>query len=124
VGRVYCGYFCFQTVWTDVFTWIEEKLEGSPPQRRKLDKAPVDASKIRIKVVKHALWLLIGFLTGFSFVAWFYGAGPLWRDFFVGSANVAVYASVACSRSAPTCLPAGCGSRSASGSAPTRVSKA
>jgi len=95
VGRVYCGYFCFQTVWTDVFTWIEEKLEGSPPQRRKLDKAPMDARKIRIKLIKHGFWLLIGFLTGFSFVAWFYGAGPLWRDFFVGDANVAVYASVA-----------------------------
>ena len=95
VGRVYCGYFCFQTVWTDVFTWIEEKLEGSPPQRRKLDKAPVDARKLRIKFIKHGLWLLIGFATGFSFVAWFYGAGPLWRDFFVGQANVAVYASVA-----------------------------
>jgi cytochrome c oxidase accessory protein FixG len=94
-GRVYCGYFCFQTVWTDVFTWIEEWLEGSPPQRRKLDKAPASARKIRIKVVKHAVWLLIGFLTGFSFVAWFYGAGPLLRDFFVGQANVAVYASVA-----------------------------
>jgi cytochrome c oxidase accessory protein FixG len=95
VGRVYCGYFCFQTVWTDVFTWIEEKLEGSPPQRRKLDKAPIDARKIRIKLTKHLLWLVIGFFTGFSFVAWFYGAGPLWRDFFVGQANLAVYASVA-----------------------------
>ncbi|MEA3640300.1 MAG: cytochrome c oxidase accessory protein CcoG [Lamprobacter sp.] len=95
VGRAYCGYFCFQTVWTDVFTWIEEKLEGSPPQRRKLDKAPMGLRKLRIKVVKHGIWLLIGFLTGFSFVAWFYGAWPLWRDFFVGNANVAVYASVA-----------------------------
>ncbi|WP_462320016.1 cytochrome c oxidase accessory protein CcoG [Halochromatium sp.] len=95
VGRAYCGYFCFQTVWTDVFTWIEEKLEGTPPQRRKLDKAPIDARKLRIKAVKHGLWLLIGFLTGFSFVAWFYGAIPLWRDFFVGDANVAVYAAVA-----------------------------
>lgn len=94
-GRVYCGYFCFQTVWTDVFTWIEEKLEGSPPQRRKLDRAPIDARKFRIKLTKHLLWLLIGFLTGFSFVAWFYGAAPLWRDFFVGQANLAVYASVA-----------------------------
>jgi len=94
-GRVYCGYFCFQTVWTDVFTWIEERLEGSPPQRRKLDKASADARKLRIKITKHAIWLVIGFLTGFSFVAWFYGAGPLWRDFFVGGANAAVYAAVA-----------------------------
>ncbi|MFP4076005.1 MAG: cytochrome c oxidase accessory protein CcoG [Halochromatium sp.] len=94
-GRVYCGYFCFQTVWTDVFTWIEERLEGSPPQRRKLDQAALDARKLRIKLTKHAVWLLIGFLTGFSFVAWFYGAWPLWRDFFVGNANIAVYAAVA-----------------------------
>ncbi|MGD8642480.1 MAG: 4Fe-4S binding protein, partial [Gammaproteobacteria bacterium] len=39
-GRVFCGYFCFQTVWTDVFTWIEEKLEGSANRRMKLDEAP------------------------------------------------------------------------------------
>lgn len=95
VGRVYCGYFCFQTVWTDVFTWIEERLEGSPPQRRKLDKAPIGARKVRIKLTKHAIWILIGFFTGFSFVAWFYGAIPLWRDFFVGQANTAAYAAVA-----------------------------
>lgn len=94
-GRVYCGYFCFQTVWTDVFTWIEERLEGSPPQRRKLDKAPADARKLRIKLTKHAIWVMIGFLTGFSFVAWFYGAIPLWRDFFIGQANAAAYAAVA-----------------------------
>jgi cytochrome c oxidase accessory protein FixG len=94
-GRVYCGYFCFQTVWTDVFTWIEEKLEGNPAQRRKLDAAPLGFGKLRVRVAKHLVWLLIGFATGFSFVAWFYGAGKLWSDFFVGNANGAVYASVA-----------------------------
>jgi cytochrome c oxidase accessory protein FixG len=95
VGRVYCGYFCFQTVWTDVFTWIEEKIEGPPAQRRKLDQAAIGGGKLARKASKHALWLLIGFVTGFSFVAWFYGADALWRDFFVGQANAAVYASVA-----------------------------
>ncbi|MGB5733668.1 MAG: cytochrome c oxidase accessory protein CcoG [Thiohalocapsa sp.] len=95
VGRVYCGYFCFQTVWTDVFTWIEEKLEGNPAQRRKLDAAPFGMAKGAKKLSKHLVWLLIGFATGFSFVAWFYGAGPLWRDFFVGNANAAAYAAVA-----------------------------
>jgi cytochrome c oxidase accessory protein FixG len=94
-GRVYCGYFCFQTVWTDVFTWIEEKLEGNPQQRRRLDKAPWSLHKLRVRLTKHVFWLLIGFATGFSFVAWFYGAGVLWRDFFVGQANAAVYVSVA-----------------------------
>jgi len=92
-GRVYCGYFCFQTVWTDVFTWIEAKLEGSPAERRKLEAAPMGVRKARILLTKHLIWLLIGFATGFSFVAWFYGAGPLWRDFFVGQANAAAYAA-------------------------------
>jgi cytochrome c oxidase accessory protein FixG len=94
-GRVYCGYFCFQTVWTDVFTWIEEKLEGNPAQRRKLDSAPFSFAKLRVRTIKHLSWVLIGFATGFSFVAWFYGAGKLWADFFVGNANGAVYAAVA-----------------------------
>lgn len=95
VGRVWCGFFCFQTVWTDVYTWIEEKLEGPPPARRKLDHAPLSLEKVRIKGIKHGLWLLIGFLTGFSFVAWFTDAPTLWRTFFVGGANGAAYATVA-----------------------------
>ncbi|NCA69072.1 MAG: cytochrome c oxidase accessory protein CcoG [Sphingobacteriia bacterium] len=95
VGRVWCGFFCFQTVWTDVYTWIEEKLEGTPPQRRKLDQAPLSINKLRIKTVKHLLWILIGFLTGFSFIAWFTDAPALWSDFFSGSANPAAYVTVA-----------------------------
>jgi cytochrome c oxidase accessory protein FixG len=94
VGRVWCGFFCFQTVWTDIYTWVEEKLEGTPPQRRKLDKAPLSASKVLVKTSKHVIWLLIGFATGFSFVAWFNDAPSLWRDFFVGEANGAVYIAV------------------------------
>jgi cytochrome c oxidase accessory protein FixG len=94
-GRVWCGFFCFQTVWTDVFTWIEEKLEGQPPARRRLSKAPLDARKIGIKLTKHSLWLVIGFATGFAFVSWFTDAPTLWRTFFAGQANAAVYATVA-----------------------------
>ena len=70
-GRVWCGFFCFQTVWTDVYTWIEEKLEGSPQKRRKLEAASWDFSKIKNKLIKHALWLFVAFLTGIAFVAWF-----------------------------------------------------
>jgi cytochrome c oxidase accessory protein FixG len=95
VGRVWCGFFCFQTVWTDVFTWIEEKLEGQPPARRKLDKAPLDFRKVRIKVVKHLIWLVIGFATGIGFVSWFVDAPTLWTIFFDGSANPATYITVA-----------------------------
>lgn len=78
-SRVFCGYFCFQTVWTDAFTWVEEKLEGAPNQRRKLDAAPWDARKIRIKVIKHSIWLAIAVLTGVSFSIWFTDAFDYWN---------------------------------------------
>lgn len=81
-GRVFCGYFCFQTLWTDVYTWIEEKLEGSPSSRHKLDKAPWSITKLRIKAIKHALWLLVAIFTGISFTAWFTDAYQLWHDYF------------------------------------------
>ena len=79
-GRVWCGFFCFQTVWTDIYTWIEEKLEGAPPKRRKLDNAPWNFSKIRIKTTKHFLWLVIAFLTGVGFITWFVDAFQFWAD--------------------------------------------
>lgn len=94
-GRVFCGYFCFQTVWTDVFTWIEEKLEGAPQKRRKLDEAPWDFTKIRIKVLKHTIWILIGALTGISFTLWFGDAREMWRAYFSLSAGPMAWAAVA-----------------------------
>lgn len=95
VGRVWCGFFCFQTVWTDVYTWIEGKLEGQPAARRKLDKAPMDFTKARIKLTKHLIWLLIGFATGMAFVSWFVDAPTLWLDFFTGESGFVVYFTVA-----------------------------
>ncbi len=86
-GRVFCGYFCFQTVWTDVFTWIEEKVEGAPHKRRKLDKAPMGFDKLKVKVPKHAAWLAIAVLTGISFAAWFTDAYELWMDYATLSAS-------------------------------------
>lgn len=94
-GRVFCGYFCFQTIWTDIFTLIEEKLEGNPAQRRKLDKAPMDARKFRIKAIKHSIWILIGALTGISFIAWFTDSHQLWVDLLTGHASFLEYATVA-----------------------------
>jgi len=90
-GRVFCGYFCFQTIWTDIFTFIEEKLEGAPAKRRKLDKAPLDARKIRIKIIKHSAWLSIGLFTGISFTAWFTDAYQLWIDVFTLQAGTFIY---------------------------------
>ncbi len=79
-GRVFCGYFCFQTIWTDIFTLIEEKLEGPPQKRRKLATAPV-AEKLKVKLPKWSAWLAISMLTGISFAAWFTDAFQLWHDY-------------------------------------------
>lgn len=78
VGRVYCGFFCFQTIWTDVYTWLEEWFEGNPQKRRKLDQAVWNWEKMRIKIPKHAVWLIIAFLTGMAFVSWFVDIFELW----------------------------------------------
>jgi len=77
-GRIFCGFFCFQTIWVDVFTWIETKLEGTPQKRRKLDDAPWSIQKIRIKAIKHGLWLMISIFTGISFIVWFTDAYDFW----------------------------------------------
>ncbi|MCW8854074.1 MAG: cytochrome c oxidase accessory protein CcoG [Gammaproteobacteria bacterium] len=93
-GRVFCGYFCFQTIWTDIYTFIEEKIEGSPAKRHKLDKMPWNAEKIRKKVIKHSLWLLIGMLTGIAFTTWFTDAYEIWGDYFTLEAGIVAWTSV------------------------------
>ncbi len=91
VGRAFCGYFCFQTIWTDVFTWIEEKIEGNPAQRRKLDKAPLNGNKIGKKLLKHSLWLIISAITGITFAAYFTDAYQLWVDYFTLQAGITAW---------------------------------
>lgn len=70
-GRLWCGYACPQTVWTEIFMWIEHWIEGDRQQQMKLDKAPLSASKFRIKFTKHAAWILFAAFTGLTFVAYF-----------------------------------------------------
>jgi cytochrome c oxidase accessory protein FixG len=94
-GRVYCGYFCFQTVWTDIFTLIEEKLEGNPAQRRKLDKAPWTGKKIAIKGLKNIIWIAIGAFTGLSFTLWFGDAFEMWKAYFTLTIDPIAWASIA-----------------------------
>jgi cytochrome c oxidase accessory protein FixG len=79
-SRVWCGYFCFQTAWTDWFTWLEDKIEGNPLARRKLDEAPWSWDKIKKKVLKHTIWMLIALFTGISFSIWFVDAFAYWND--------------------------------------------
>ncbi len=93
-GRVFCGYFCFQTVWTDVFIWLDEKFEGPPQKRRKLDKAPLSWEKVRIKLPKHLIWIAIGVLTGISFTLWFADAPTLWRQYLSLEAPLVAWVTV------------------------------
>jgi len=86
-GRIWCGYTCPQTVWTTMFMWVEQKTEGSRNQRIKLDKAPWSAEKVLKKFVKHGAWLFIAFMTGFTFVGYFYGAKDLALDLITFSAS-------------------------------------
>ena len=91
-GRVFCGYFCFQTVWTDIYTLIEGALEGKTPQKaKKFNDAPWTTDKIIKKVTKHGLWLLIAFLTGITFVGWFTDIYQLWIDCFTLQASIAAW---------------------------------
>lgn len=78
-SRVWCGYFCFQSTWVDLFTWIEAKVEGVPSARRKLDEAPWSADKILRKVSKHAIWFGVSLFTAISFSIWFVDAFEYWN---------------------------------------------
>lgn len=70
-GRLWCGYACPQTVWTEVFLWIERKIEGDRNKQIKLDRAPLSHSKFRRKALKHTIWIVFSAWTGFTFVAYF-----------------------------------------------------
>ncbi|MDX9838898.1 MAG: cytochrome c oxidase accessory protein CcoG, partial [Azoarcus sp.] len=70
-GRLWCGYACPQTVYTEIFMWIEQKIEGDRNKRIKLDKAPMSPRKFGIKLAKYSAWAAISIWTGFTFVSYF-----------------------------------------------------
>jgi cytochrome c oxidase accessory protein FixG len=70
-GRLWCGYACPQTVYTEIFMWIERRVEGDRPKRIRLDREPMSARKFGIKASKHALWLAVAVWTGITFVGFF-----------------------------------------------------
>ncbi len=70
-GRLWCGYACPQTVWTELFTWIEQWTEGSRSRRMKLDQGPWSAAKVARKSLKQFLWIALAAYTGLTFVGYF-----------------------------------------------------
>jgi cytochrome c oxidase accessory protein FixG len=70
-GRLWCGYACPQTVWTEIFVWMERLAEGNRSQQIKLDKAPWTAQKLGRKSLKQFLWISFAAFTGMTFVGFF-----------------------------------------------------
>jgi len=70
-GRLWCGYACPQTVYTEMFMWLERHTEGDRQARMRLDRAPWGAEKLARKSAKHASWVALALVTGFSFVGYF-----------------------------------------------------
>jgi len=70
-GRLWCGYACPQTVWTELFVWIEQWTEGPRSRRMKLDRAPWSGEKLLRKSAKQLLWVALAAWTGFTFVGYF-----------------------------------------------------
>ena len=71
VGRIWCGFACPHTVYTEIFRWIERKIEGGRSARMRLDKEPGSVKKFKKKALKHGAWALFAFWIGFTFVAYF-----------------------------------------------------
>ena len=103
-GRLFCGYACPQTVYTEIFMWIERKVEGDRFARIRLDgeEWPWSIRKWRLKITKHFLWFFIAFWTGFTFIGYFtpietlgssllhLSLGP-WQSFWLGFYSFATW---------------------------------
>ncbi|WP_374349433.1 cytochrome c oxidase accessory protein CcoG [Chitinimonas sp.] len=101
-GRLWCGYSCPQTVYTEIFLWVEKWVEGDRLARMKLDNGPMDFRRLRIKYTKHAIWIAISLWTGFTFVGYFtpihqlaakvvsFDTGP-WETFWILFYGLATY---------------------------------
>jgi cytochrome c oxidase accessory protein FixG len=81
-GRLWCGFSCPQTVYTEIFLWIERKVEGDRNARLKLDASPMSGEKFAKKSAKHFLWIALALWTGFTFVGFFTPIRTLWGEAF------------------------------------------
>jgi cytochrome c oxidase accessory protein FixG len=84
-GRLWCGYACPQTVYTEIFLWVERQIEGDRNQRIKLDQGALGLNKLLRKGAKHLVWAAIGLWTGFTFVAYFTPIQELAHEAYLGS---------------------------------------
>jgi len=101
-GRLWCGYACPQTVYTEIFMWIERKIEGDRGARIRLDGEALSARKLGLKLAKHGVWAALAFWTGLTFVGYFtpirellpglasFSLGP-WETFWVLFYGFATY---------------------------------
>lgn len=95
LGRVWCGYTCPQTVWTDLFILVERWIEGDRNARVRLHNAKWDARKLRLRLQKWAVWLMIAVATGGAWVFYFTDAPTLARDLVTFSAHPVAYGTIA-----------------------------
>ncbi|MDO5606078.1 MAG: cytochrome c oxidase accessory protein CcoG, partial [Paracoccus sp. (in: a-proteobacteria)] len=95
LGRVWCGYACPQTVWTDLFLLVERRIEGDRNNQIRLWRQKWDAQKIRLRLTKWVIWLLIAVATGGAWVFYFTDAPTLLRNLLTGSAHPIAYMTIA-----------------------------
>lgn len=91
LGRVWCGYTCPQTVWTDLYIWVERAFEGDRAARMRLDHAPWSFNKAWRKLGKHSIWLVIAFWTGGAFILYWHDAPTVAQGWFSGEAPLSAY---------------------------------
>jgi cytochrome c oxidase accessory protein FixG len=84
-GRLWCGYACPQTVYTEIFMWVEKLIEGDRAKRIRLDRSELNPEKFLRKGAKHAVWIAIALWTGFTFVGYFTPIRGLWHEVWDGS---------------------------------------
>ncbi len=94
LGRVWCGYTCPQTVWTDLFILVERWIEGDRNVRLRLHRQKWDLRKARLRLTKWVAWLLIGLATGGAWVFYFADAPTLLRDIVTLSAHPVAYSTI------------------------------
>ncbi len=100
-GRLWCGYACPQTVYTQMFLWVERRIEGDRNARILLDRQPMSAAKASKKAAKHGIWIAIALWTGITFVGYFTPFRPLlaaipgnlggWETFWILFYGLATY---------------------------------